>query len=128
MLDNISIHAPHAGCDVHTACHRCQVSISIHAPHAGCDTIRESPSGKIPLFQSTHPMRGATFPRTIFSLWYSDFNPRTPCGVRRVRLMMRNSATIISIHAPHAGCDLYRVTYYNSNMISIHAPHAGCDA
>ena len=35
-------------------------------------------------FQSTHPMRGATPPLTISIHRASDFNPRTPCGVRPV--------------------------------------------
>ena len=33
----ISIHAPHAGCDCNSAMSLCYDSISIHAPHAGCD-------------------------------------------------------------------------------------------
>ena len=103
------------------------VAISIHAPLAGCDRPR-SPIGFTPTyfnprtpcgvrlrsgaalataagFQSTHPLRGATFtnkmPKLMIlfqsthplrgattTLCYNtyvnkDFNPRTPCGVRR---------------------------------------------
>ena len=36
-------------------------------------------------------------------------------------------AASISIHAPHAGCDLRRRCLPRSRNISIHAPHAGCD-
>ena len=57
--------------------------ISIHAPRAGCDL-------KIPLwswmrvrFQSTHPVRGATILAHILATDHSNFNPRTPCGVRQ---------------------------------------------
>ena len=35
------------------------------------------------LFQSTHPMRGATQSGAAAAHWRYDFNPRTPCGVRR---------------------------------------------
>ena len=78
--------------------------ISIHAPHAGCDLINSSKNGlhhdfnprtpcgvrlldaltaqSIEQFQSTHPMRGATSCRKCHR-----------AGHR------------ISIHAPHAGCD-----------------------
>ena len=35
-------------------------------------------------FQSTHPLRGATVSTTIRKTSLSHFNPRTPCGVRRL--------------------------------------------
>ena len=80
------------------------ICISIHAPLAGCDTQARRPFSAMPEFQSTHPLRGATFPY----IWTADggqisihaplagcdrrqghlcvrvrhFNPRTPCGVR----------------------------------------------
>ena len=34
---------------------------------------------------------------------------------------------LISIHAPHAGRDIYQVIYSGAKKISIHAPHAGRD-
>ena len=79
----ISIHAPRAGCDSpkHFR-HNTSASISIHAPRAGCDVESavnrwtfhyfnpRTPCGVRPLqykmdvlrelFQSTHPVRGAT--------------------------------------------------------------------
>ena len=58
----ISIHAPLAGCDENNGDKGYLGKISIHAPLAGCDAI-------LPVLIS----RGG------------DFNPRTPCGVRRVR-------------------------------------------
>ena len=57
------------------------------------------------LFQSTHPMRGATGPRYLGKHRWSYFNPRTPCGVRRILKCSCGRFRIISIHAPHAGCD-----------------------
>ena len=58
----------------------------------------------------------------------SEFNPRTPCGVRHGGPPPDFVHKIISIHAPHAGCDRH-ATYseIRSKQISIHAPHAGCD-
>ena len=123
------------------------------------------------IFQSTHPLRGATkqyFPNAlaefisihaplagcdeknvIQSSYRSNFNPRTPCGVRppkpqeaaqaapfqsthplrgataaHLRLGARIS---ISIHAPLAGCDLPASPHAADDDISIHAPLAGCD-
>ena len=55
-------------------------------------------------FQSTHPMRGATY-----------------ATLRDRRVI------VISIHAPHAGCDYERVRFGKRIGISIHAPHTGCD-
>ena len=79
---DISIHAPHAGCDADVNQRSRSREISIHAPHAGCDSISRAllfgaihfnprtPCGvrrrtlRWPVcsrvFQSTHPMRGAT--------------------------------------------------------------------
>ena len=100
--------------------------ISIHAPLAGCDGSYSLPAPAHPYFnprtpcgvrpferglyssssafQSTHPLRGATF------LLLCDFAPR-----------------LISIHAPLAGCDFCSSFFCLVNSISIHAPLAGCD-
>ena len=79
----ISIHAPLAGCD-HTGKFIVPAAgrISIHAPLAGCDGVRIS---------------------TSVLLFY--FNPRTPCGVRRLKKGGCVWQGQISIHAPLAGCD-----------------------
>ena len=63
--------------------HCCTYPISIHAPLAGCDPEMIRVTLQRLIFQSTHPLRGATsnFDRCR-SLWIY-FNPRTPCGVRR---------------------------------------------
>ena len=79
-------------------------------------------------FQSTHPMRGATEILRCAARKARDFNPRTPCGVRRFLRHRAPRGSFISIHAPHAGCDLPRVVRPAViPLISIHAPHAGCD-
>ena len=59
------------------------------------------------IFQSTHPVRGAT--RRTFPLTkkQSHFNPRTPCGVRQRNHQRNSKHKRISIHAPRAGCDLH---------------------
>ena len=122
-------------------------------------------------FQSTHPLRGATWrkgrgqhrhlisihaplagcdrDRGGFRFRTADFNPRTPCGVRRqprdqhglpgrfqsthplrgatfVAAISIASARI-SIHAPLAGCDMDAMDTVLTYEISIHAPLAGCD-
>ena len=103
----ISIHAPHAGCDVWRGGGFWGRHISIHAPHAGCDMQRSSPRGRLCRFQSTHPMRGATVSPASLPPMKLNFNPRTPCGVRRPAKRHKYKHRPISIHAPHAGCDPY---------------------
>ena len=78
----ISIHAPLAGCD-RLRCARAKMDdISIHAPLAGCDSTTGSTSIARILFQSTHPLRGATDDSDWYAICWN-----------------------ISIHAPLAGCD-----------------------
>ena len=60
------------------------LEISIHAPRVGCDYIRVSKTGGGALFQSTHPVWGATSEAIRASRATTDFNPRTPCGVRHI--------------------------------------------
>ena len=56
-------------------------------------------------FQSTHPVRGATTALEIPLAKPINFNPRTPCGVRRHSTHNLIGNMGISIHAPRAGCD-----------------------
>ena len=170
----ISIHAPHAGRDPASGAgfsspalfqstrpmrgatrlsfsHRPPRLISIHAPHAGRDTLHRSGAANVHQFQSTRPMRGATAwrrgcsgspayfnprapcgarrlcgcPRTPGS---SDFNPRAPCGARRpCRPSGRQTWRNFNPRAPCGArpTSLPPITRYSA--ISIHAPHAGRD-
>ena len=101
--------------------------ISIHAPLAGCDEFIVARCSAV-----------------------KNFNPRTPCGVRRLGVPKNRLHSRISIHAPLAGCDIKNLRFakeikqfqsthplrgatmnteerINEAMISIHAPLAGCD-
>ena len=146
----ISIHAPLAGCDItpgrrwrprldfnpRTPCGvrqriRLCVSIanliSIHAPLAGCDRVLRGLFLLHLLFQSTHPLRGATQrqhrqkrryrisihaplagcdqvqKRRQYSSTY--FNPRTPCGVR---LLLRLAKSLLLNFNPRTPCGVRR--------------------
>ena len=82
FLPEISIRAPLAGCD-QSICRSCRDSqISIRAPLAGCDVDR-----------------------TLNVHMDTDFNPRTPRGVRLMKQSQFQSSDFISIRAPLAGCD-----------------------
>ena len=104
------------------------VKISIHAPRAGCDAGEGTTTSLLRIFQSTHPVRGATFPRLRAESRWTNFNPRTPCGVRHKEITLPAGHTWISIHAPRAGCDDEILSLAEAANISIHAPRAGCDA
>ncbi len=79
--------------------------ISIHAPRVGCDCGADRGRGQDAAFQSTHPVWGATINEAARSGSGSDFNPRTPCGVRPHRPGRAGRRAGISIHAPRVGCD-----------------------
>ena len=148
--DMISIHAPRAGCDSRPALPGGVVrAISIHAPRAGRDRSSSprrarrinfnprAPCGaqhyyhtaiiSDKQFQSTRPVRGATWrwissrPTTCY------FNPRAPCGARPVHTYLAPYIPAISIHAPRAGRDISRRFPGLRFWISIHAPRAGRD-
>ena len=124
--------------------------ISIHAPLAGCDHKHSLRKKGEQLFQSTHPLRGAT---TINrrDMFKNDFNPRTPCGVRlyffsqtfdidkfqsthplrgaTCRLLSsRLSILFQSTHPLRGATDRHQVNQSANVIISIHAPLAGCDS
>ena len=103
----ISIHAPLAGRDVRGGCSLNWEFISIHAPLAGRDKERFITAGP-PEFQSTRPLRGATGQDRTGVGGGLYFNPRAPCGARRVYPHAGDRAESISIHAPLAGRDRAR--------------------
>ena len=69
------------------------MKISIHAPLAGRDGV---PNPERPLRQ--------------------DFNPRAPCGVRRLDLVDGDGHLVISIHAPLAGCDSFTLAIVSPSL------------
>ena len=104
--------------------------ISIHAPLAGCDSAAKPGTRERTRFQSTHPLRGATNPEgagrwenrisihaplagcdeccKICKKQARNFNPRTPCGVRRslshyiILLLNFNPRTPCGVRRLHA--------------------------
>ena len=145
----ISIHAPHARCDIIDESGEIFQKISIHAPHARCDSTISFNSFSI--FISIHaPHARCDSHDKSYLQAKGHFNPRTPCEVRLCFPRFSRAVSEISIHAPHARCDhdaritipLYGISihapharcdhtsvivYTNSLCISIHAPHARCD-
>ena len=101
--------------------------ISIHAPLAGSDDTQLIYAHIHCKFQSTLPLRGATF-LPGQRLWQdSNFNPRSPCGERLKIILNTHFSVMISIHAPLAGSDVKGAGLHQKRNISIHAPLAGSD-
>ena len=123
--------------------------VSIHAPHAGRDGYATLVYTVAQPFQSTRPMRGATgvlcervgafcvsihAPHAgrdstwrVLPLFLSRFNPRAPCGARPGSLHPRRSSPVFQSTRPMRGATAaHRITSFHGN-VSIHAPHAGRD-
>ena len=62
-------------------------AISTHASLAGRDYVCARNSAGRMLFQPTRPLRDATHRRRLLAGRQVDFNPRVPCGTRRVSLL-----------------------------------------
>ena len=103
-LYGVSIHAPHAGRDDgRYGVQVCRV-VSIHAPHAGRDMLIARGS------------RGR-----------AGFNPRAPCGARRVSMRVHLRLKVFQSTRPMRGATRTHPRKATSGLVSIHAPHAGRD-
>ena len=78
---------------------------------------------------STHaPLAGRDQHHTLVGCSARNFNPRAPCGARRICLAVYAAKIRISTHAPLAGRDLRRRDRSAAGTgISTHAPLAGRD-
>ena len=116
----ISIHAPHTGrdhCVLRNPGH--SQRISIHAPHTGRDRRSSSSKRLSSSFQSTRPIRGATFWVSLCSTSAGDFNPRAPYGARLYRDDCHVPSLRISIHAPHTGRDSHPQMYEGEILFNV---------
>ena len=102
--------------------------ISIHAPRAGGDDRGGAGKRLYERFQSTPPVRGATF-LTRHTSQEQKFQSTPPVrGATGDHPRRRSRRHRISIHAPRAGGDAGREgVSRHAPDISIHAPRAGGD-
>ena len=105
LVIQISIHTPLAGSDLQSLLGLgALLGISIHTPLAGSD-VTDSLEPSPVQFQSTLPLRGATFYSIQRTALYENFNPHSPCGERPAIIVERHHGGRISIHTPLAGSD-----------------------
>ena len=117
-------------------------------PMRGATPLPPQPKTAKMRFQSTRPMRGATTCKVLQAFAWDisihaphagrdirainhvvykfDFNPRAPCGARRLSPGCSSPFQFISIHAPHAGRDL--LSLINSWLHRNFNPRAPCGA
>ena len=101
-------------------------TISIHAPLAGCDRAPHRGGGTFSNFNPRTPcgVRPAT---PMFSAPAWDFNPRTPCGVRLTAYKVNDKIFEFQSTHPLRGATRFVSLDAVRGIISIHAPLAGCD-
>ena len=101
--------------------------ISIHAPLTGCDCDLIIAQYSCTNFNPRTP-DGVRQWRLNSERGNGHFNPRTPDGVRPIEFNRVFYDKDISIHAPLTGCDfLGLMASEHGRRISIHAPLTGCD-
>ena len=124
---DISIHAPLAGCDAGRCTPKSQKTHFNPRTPCGVRLRQRLPGRSAARFQSTHPLRGATPDARAQLLRLQHFNPRTPCGVRPwTRSSSGASGEFQSTH-PLRGATCLAKLKDKTDEISIHAPLAGCD-
>ena len=124
----ISIHAPLTGSDFDIFVAAQLLSISIHAPLTGSDFCARQKYFKKRKFQSTLPLRGATFTCKQVLSNSHDFNPRSPYGERRPELPQDWIGHGFQSTLPLRGATCGQTWPHPSFEISIHAPLTGSDA
>ena len=125
-LHAISIHAPRAGRDVEIGFLCWCWIISIHAPRAGRDLPCRLKLHAVKLFQSTRPVRGATWP--TWASWWSawNFNPRAPCGARRPEGLVRRKELEFQSTRPVRGATASEKRF--TSALRYFNPRAPCGA
>ena len=126
--ERISIHAPRAGGDPLTALTGSIRLFQSTPPVRGatCQAHSMTPT-ELP-FQSTPPVRGATRVSKAPRARTAHFNPRPPCGGRRLQRRFAAMRKRFQSTPPVRGATQRQYVADKRHTISIHAPRAGGDA
>ncbi len=90
--------------------------ISIHASLAGSDPSSLVDANVQGVFQSTLPLRGATIINFCLQSDCEDFNPRFPCGERRLFVSPVNSYFIFQSTLPLRGATCTIISVFSSSL------------
>ena len=122
----VSIHALLAECDFHKCSCPLSSPVSIHALLAECDEDR----AELDAFRavSIHALLAEcdAFGLHLLNV-FSSFNPRTPCGVRRVVTVTCKHGPGFNPRTPCGVRPLHPKPPLNAMSVSIHALLAECD-
>ena len=103
------------------------MQISIHAPREGCD-CRAGDGLQRFLFQSTHPVRGATARNIIRSACHGIFQSTHPVrGATYAGDQATCCEVFQSTHPVRGATSGWTTCLITRAVISIHAPREGCD-
>ena len=127
LVPIVSIHALLAECDALADLDMINMWVSIHALLAECDRHRRRGNGNNHGFNPRTPCGVRRIVRASDSSG-ECFNPRTPCGVRLGHSFVFFWLLLVSIHALLAECDLSLSIYIYRDGVSIHALLAECDS
>ncbi len=122
----ISIHAAREGGDRAAGRERNVAVISIHAAREGGDTSFYFSGGMCPIFQSTPPVKAATFIRTRKNK-NGKFQSTPPVKAATQKVFPIFPISLISIHAAREGGDPKQIFVNRFLGISIHAAREGGD-
>ena len=150
MKDRISIHAPRVGRDAYrTTSSRarknfnprapcgarlCQIHdflvfgiISIHAPRVGRDSVLSDDVLQHFRISIHAPRVGRDLRLSVGRLGVCNFNPRAPCGARRLKWADSDSRILFQSTRPVWGATAAATNLGIVLYISIHAPRVGRD-
>ena len=112
----VSIHAPWEGCDYLRLGRPRGVGVSIHAPWEGCDPSALKGLLRCPLFQFTHPGKGATRCDQSTRLGSMSFNSRTLGRVRLCHRLEFAWSLMFQFTHPGKGATVWcKVAYYRAD-------------
>ena len=103
------------------------IEVSIHAPHAG----RDSRSRTRQVCSAGFNPRAPCGARRLSCCWSTPcfcFNPRAPCGARPRAIYRRLGGILFQSTRPMRGATSSRSASVLQRRVSIHAPHAGRDS
>ncbi len=128
QTETISIHAPRVGSDTADESSLAIAAISIHAPRVGSDAAFAH-SGRTDSqdFNPRSPCGERRVPFLLGQAEARDFNPRSPCGERRTPRLWRWITSIFQSTLPVWGATWGRCVRQPYSPISIHAPRVGSD-
>ena len=123
----VSIHAPRAGCDsLGSACRDSPAGFNSRTP-CGVRLISSTASALERRVSIHAPRAGCDYTLVLGSPRARRFNSRTPCGVRQPASPTPKRSSTFQFTHPVRGATQGVAVAYPVTLVSIHAPRAGCD-